>query len=100
MTILNMYSEYSNSSKLPSMKTFFEEKPYVGIERIIKYLESGVPTFATAGLPFDFFTGERIPGYDNGMTDGEYAWMSTLSYYVRKYNLRLPKEFENKVLAQ
>ena len=34
------------------------------------------------------------------MTDGEYSWLSDLAYYVEKYNLRLPEEFEGKVLKK
>ena len=32
------------------------------------------------------------------MNDGKYSWTSTLIYYVEKYNLRLPLEFEKYVL--
>ncbi len=83
----------------PSMRDYFEPAPYEGIEKIINYLANGKPTFATAGHPIDCFTGEKIGGFENGMTDGEYSWISSLAYYVKTYNLRLPEEFENKVLA-
>jgi len=83
----------------PSMKDYFAKEPYQGMEKIAKYLESGKPTFAQAHIPRDFFTGEIIPIESTGKTDGEYSWMSVLPYYVRKYNLKLPKEFENKVLS-
>ena len=34
------------------------------------------------------------------MTDGEFSWNGSLIYYVKKYNLRLLKEFEDYVLAK
>lgn len=34
------------------------------------------------------------------MTDGQYSWNNALPYYVRKYNLRLPKQFEEMALAK
>ena len=33
-----------------------------------------------------------------GMTDDLYSWISSLAYYVEKYNLRLLPEFERYVL--
>ena len=46
----------------------------------------------------DVITGEPIPMTMKGMNDGEFTWLNTLAYYVEKYNLRLPKEFEEKIL--
>ena len=99
---LCLFKEYGDIDA-PSMKEFFEPEPYQNMEKIAQYLENGEPTFARTNIPYDFFTGERLPqsrhGWSYGMTDGEYSWMNTLPYYVRKYNLRLPLEFEKKVLT-
>ena len=46
----------------------------------------------------DVFTGEILSPSTKGMNDGEYTWFESLAYYVKKYNLRLPKEFEDKIL--
>ena len=46
----------------------------------------------------DLFTGELIPTEEKGLNDGEYSWLSSLIYYVEKYNLRLLPEFEQIVL--
>ncbi len=32
------------------------------------------------------------------ISDGVYVWSNILSYYVDKYNLRLPKDFEEHIL--
>ena len=48
----------------------------------------------------DVFTGDQISNEMIGMNDGEYTWFNTLAYYVEKYNLRLPKEFEDKILKK
>ena len=98
MISLILYDEFGKDMGFPSMKESFEEKPYEGQEKIAAYLEKGRPTYARASLPTDVFTGERIQGESCGMTDGEYSWISVLPYYVRKYNLRLPENFERKVL--
>jgi hypothetical protein len=84
----------------PSIKDSFEAEPYEGMERIANYLDnSGEVTICAASGSVDVLTQESISDKRQMLTDGEYAWNNTLSYYVRKYNLRLPKEFEDKVLG-
>ena len=92
------FDEYGPGMGFPKMKESMDVSPYTGIERIVDYLRKGRKTYAAAGRAVDFFTGEVIPGERCGMTDGEYSWVSSLPYYVEKYYLRLPKDFENKVL--
>lgn len=94
------YNEYGPGMGFPSMKDNMNSKPYFGMEKIIAYLKNGKKTYAAAGRAKDFFSGDYIPGEYCGMTDGEYSWISSLVYYVEKYNLRLNKDFERKVLGQ
>lgn len=83
-----------------SMRNFMESAPYEGQEDIARYLDAGRKTYtATSGYPHDVFDGETIKTELAGMTDGEYSWNTCLSHYVRKYNLRLPKCFEDKVFS-
>ena len=99
MKCLNLYDEFGKGMNLPSMRDSFEEKPYKGQNKIVAYLKNGKKTFARTEVATDKFTEEKIPMESCGMTDGEYSWISTLAYYVEKYNLRLSKEFEDKVLS-
>lgn len=98
MISLIHYDEFGSNMGFPSIKESFEPEPYRGQEQIADYLDRGKPTYVTASFEYDCVTGERIPIQYIGLTDGEYSWNSVLSYYVRKYNLRLTAEFENKVL--
>ena len=99
MKSLIRYAEFGPNMGLKSMKEFFEPQPYEGMQSIIDYLKNGKKTYAKAARANDVFTGEAIDVDEYvGMTDGEYSWNSVLSYYVEKYNLRLPKDFEAKVL--
>lgn len=98
MKSLIHYDEFGTNMGFPSMTDFFHPTPYENMDKIIEYLEQGNPTYVRGELPKDVFTGERIPCEYIGMTDGVYSWNSVLPYYVRKYNLKLPKEFENHVL--
>ncbi len=81
-----------------SLKQDIEDHSYPGQEKIAQYLEGGKVKLMSAGTGKDLFTGETIAANYYIATDGEYSWPSTLSYYVRSYNLRLPKEFEQKIL--
>lgn len=97
---LNDFDEYGPGMGLPKMSDSFEEKPYDGIDKIVQYLKNGKKTYISAKKAKDFYTGETLPIELCGMTDGEFSWSSSLFYYVEKYNLRLPKEFTQKVLAR
>jgi hypothetical protein len=98
MKCLFLYDEFGKDMGLPSMKDSFMKEPYEGQEDVVSYLKNGKKTYARTETPKDVFTGETIPVESYGMTDGEYSWNSVLPYYVEKYNLKLPKEFEEKVL--
>lgn len=98
MISLINYEEFGPNMGFKSMREFFESAPYEGQDKIVFYLDNGTPTYVRANRGKDFFTGKTIPGTYTGMTDGEYSWSSVLSYYVQEYNLRLPREFEEKVL--
>lgn len=85
----------------PKMKDCFEAKRYEEQDRIVRYLKgtkSAKELFVSTAIPKDVFTNESIKMEDICMGDDIYAWSNILSYYVDKYNLRLPKEFEEHIL--
>ena len=82
----------------PSLKEFFQETKDPRQEKIARYLDRGKTILTAPGVSVDFFSGESIENRLEIMTDGEYSWVSWLSYYVRKYNLKLPEEFIEKVM--
>lgn len=102
MFLLCNYTEYGSDNGV-SMKDFFNEKPYPGQDKIVDYLRhNGKPTCVQVRISSDRLTGERIPGEFSvtAMDDGEFSWWSDLAYHVEKYNMRLPKEFEDHVLKR
>lgn len=103
ITVANKRFELLNwrefgAESAPLIKSMFEDKPYPGIDKIIRYLEAGKPHLSSPGVGVDVFTGEQVMNHYDIRDDGEYSWCSMLSYYVKKYNMRLPKDFEDKVL--
>lgn len=100
MTRLCNYTEYGSSNGT-SMREHFANTPYYGKDKIVSYLKSkGKQTMVRMEMAKDRLTGERIKDMHSLelFTDGEYSWWSDLAYHVEKYNLRLPKEFEEHVL--
>lgn len=93
-----MYDEFGPGMNLPSMRDAFQSERYPGQDMIVKYLrENGKVHMACPGISRDKITGERLTVEMTHMDDGVYSWTSSLAYYVDKYNLRLPEEFESHV---
>ena len=64
------------------------------IDEICNYLLRGVLLIMSPGMTKDFFSLDgKIIGSGKILTDGEWAWHSDLSYYVRYYAVNLPNPF-------
>lgn len=98
MKFIGAYKEFNPNKDYPSIKDSFAMSPYEGQGRIVYYLKHGNEDMVSLKIPKDVITGETIPMCIIGMNDGEYTWFNTLAYYVERYNLRLPEEFEKKIL--
>lgn len=98
MIFIGQFKEFNQDKDFPSMTEFFCDAPYPGQDKVYNYLINGSIDCASLEVPKDCFTNETIPMEKLGMNDGEFSWFNTLAYYVKKYNLRLPKDFEIKAL--
>ena len=96
---IDKYDELAPGRRYPSMRPSFSDQPYDGQQRIADYLRSGKDYMASLALPRDVITGQRMPGTTLMMHDNDYCWSSDLAYYVEQYNLRLPSEIEQHILA-
>lgn len=94
------FAELEPGLDLPKLADSIESGPYPHKEEIIRYLLNGEVYFISLSLPKDVFTGERIPMSDRVMQDGDYYWPILLAWYVEKYNVRLPREFEEHILSR
>ena len=85
----------------PSIKSLFSKRSYPNQDIIAKYLEDGKPTVVAASYDQDEITGELIHPLQEKCvkSNGEFSWSSSLPYYIRKYNLRLPIAFEERILS-
>ena len=100
MKILNQYKEFGSGMGFPSIKDFFQENKYENQDKIVAYLKAGKPVMVQTSVAKDVFTGAPLGTEKVFLSDGTYGWNSDLAYYVEKYNLKLPKEFEKHVLTK
>ena len=61
---------------------------------VVAYLRAGVPYIVSPGYDDDYFDPSRTAAVGTLVTDGEYAWPSSLAYYVEMYDVALAPEFE------
>ena len=99
MRFIGDFKEFNPKSNLPSIIESFSTKSYPGKSKIIAYLKRGRPGILCTEIPHDALTGDVIPLENLVMDDGVFAWPLVLAYYVDKYNVRLPKEFEMTILG-
>lgn len=100
MIYIGRFKEFNPNYDFPSIKEYFSPSKYAGQDKISYYLRHGKKDLVSLEVPKDAITGETIAMEKIGMNDGVYTWYNTLAYYVDKYNLRLPKDFENYILAK
>lgn len=96
------YEELNPNKNFPRMADCFETGDYKDKSLIIHYLRNGIVDLVRVSRARDVFTHDIIQAevlvmHDSG---GKYEWSNLLAYYVDKYNLRLPKEFEAYILGQ
>lgn len=98
--LLGKYEEFAPNMGFPSIKEYLQDEPYESKAAVLEYLNNGNVHMVTASKITDVFTGKKVNAELVYMDDGKYSWSSKLPYYVDKYNLRLPEEFEKHVLKQ
>ena len=98
---LNVMAEWKEFNPIAkkSIKDDLMETPSPYYKKLITYLNNGEINLASPEKATDVISGDRISKTNYILTDGEYSWSSSLAYYVEKYNLRLPKEFEEKIIS-
>ena len=94
------YKEFGEDENDPSIHDYLEKEPYPNQEKIANFLKNGKIELAQMSRDRDIFTGQRIQREVLVMSDGDYFWANTLAWYVEKYNLRMPEEFEHYILSK
>ncbi len=84
----------------PSIKDFINKNTDYPIDKICKYLDSGLPLIVSPGLVLDVIDESKgDAGSPSILTDGKWAWSGVLSYYVKNYNLMLDSDFIDTMIS-
>ena len=89
------YKEMPHATKATeSIYDHINKEKQENVDNICRYLESGVEFIVSPGKVEDVIKPENgTAGSPSTFTDGIWCWPGDLSYYVRKYRLKLPDEF-------
>ncbi len=93
------YDELSPGHNYPNLRDNLAGDVYPDKDRIIHYLLNGEEICTRMSYPKDIFTGKLFLVPCTIMCDEKYSWSTELTYYIDKYNLRLPKDFEEHILS-
>ena len=93
------YAELDHGYNFPKLKDSVSKEAYPNKSKIVHFLLNGEVDIARVSRATDIFSGEIIPSEVLVMHDGDFYWSNTLAYYVEKYNLRLPVDFEKHILG-
>ena len=100
MIYIGNYKEFEQDCKV-SLKDSCEKGKYANQEKIAEYLKNGGKNIMiSTSYHKDVFTFENTGMSEICKEDGTYSWFNILAYYVEKYNLRLPTDFEEHILSK
>ena len=83
----------------PSMAAARAEAPAPKQEAVASYLDAGHLFIATPKPSVDVFDKRTLISPPHYLTDGRHVWPGDLAHYVRTYNVRLPVDFVEHIMA-
>lgn len=67
---------------------------------VVAYLKAGRLLVMSPGIVRDYFDRGSVAGTRSIRTDGTFAWPDSLAFYVERYAIELPADFEQHMAAQ
>lgn len=96
MIDIGCFSEMKCYADNGSVKTFIVDNIDYNKDKVIKYMETQKRIAGCPKEAIDCITGKTISPSFSVYSDGEFQWCDFLIYHIKKYNIRLPKEFIRK----
>lgn len=93
------YEELEPGRGFPELKSSLIDGNYPFKKEIVQFLQTGEIDLVRASRKRDIFTGKWIPLEVMVMHAEDFYWSTELAWYVDQYNLRLPKDFEEYIIA-
>ena len=78
----------------PSLEKMKGQRALPNKSEVVAYLRAGAAFIVSPGYDEDYFEPSRVAAVGTIRTDGEYAWPSSLAFYVEMYDVALAPEFE------
>ena len=85
---------YDHHPNAPSLAAGRGKRKPENKQKVVAYLRAGVAFIVSPGIAEDWFDRAKRAGIAHIRTDGVYVWSTTLAYYVEKYDVELPVDFE------
>ena len=82
-----------------SLKVLINKNASTNEDKFVKYLKKGVVFIACPGIVKDVLDEKGgIIGSPHILTDGVWAWPADLIYYIEKYHIKIPNDFEKHMM--
>jgi hypothetical protein len=85
------YDDHPNAPRLSEARG---KRPAQHKAEVVRYLKSGKTLIYSPGIATDVFDDSATSDTPSIVTDGTYAWRKEIAYYVDRYDIELPSEFE------
>ena len=97
MITIGFFKEMQLYENDGSIDEFVVDEVHYDKKTVVDYLNSFKTKAICARRPIDCVTGEEIASGFRIIDDGEYEWCDFLEYHIKKYNIRLPDDFIEKI---
>lgn len=97
MISIGFFSEMQLYADSGTIKNHIVDKIDYSKKKVIDYLSNQKRIAGCPKTAIDCVTGEKISDSFSVYSDGEFEWCDFLIYHIKKYNIKLPKEFINKI---
>lgn len=94
LRVVKAFRELGAGADAPSIFDARGKRPPAHKAEVVAYLRAGTVHTFTMKVMQDVFDPQLLAGRPSMVTDGAYAWPQLLVYYVDKYDVSLPPDFE------
>lgn len=98
---IGFFYEESQNDQHSHLSALRNDLPHPAETEILQYLSSGIDAGVCMLIEHDYLKmPPKFLGSATLLSDGEWLWPKSLTYYVREYHISLPEEFVIKMKQQ
>lgn len=95
--LIGFFQEHGGGDDAPSLADLRGKRDRTAKAEVLAYLRGAKKFVHSPGYERDHFDQASVAGTKSLLTDGTYAWPEFLAYYVDRYDVELPADFERHV---